>query len=258
MKRLDGKVAIVTGAARGMGEAISRLFAQEGATVAVTDMDAEGEKTAASIRESGGKADYYHLNVTDRQEIREVVADMLNKYKRVDILVNNAGVCEKSWVIDMPEEMWDLTMNVNLKGVFNCSQAVLPTMIEQNGGRIVNIASVSSVRGDAANGAYSASKFGVVGFAQCLAEEVGKYNILVNSVCPGPIPTKLGEHGVMGDAKLRNQDPDFFRKWYLETTPLGRQGTPEEIAKAVLFFASDDCTFVTGCTLSVSGGMVRW
>jgi len=258
MKRLDEKVAIVTGAARGMGEAISRLFAQEGAMVVVTDMDPEGENVASSIRDAGGKAAYYHLDVTDRKEIKNIVADVLDKYKRVDILVNNAGVCEKSWVVDMPEEMWDLTINVNLKGVFNCSQAVLPAMIKQEGGRIINIASVSSVRGDAANGAYSASKFGVVGFAQCLAEEVGKHNILVNSVCPGPIPTRLGEHGVMGDAKLRNQNPDFFRKWYLETTPLGRQGTPEEIAKAVLFFASDDCTFVTGCTLSVSGGMVRW
>jgi 3-oxoacyl-[acyl-carrier protein] reductase len=258
MKRLDGKVAIVTGAARGMGEAICRLFAQEGATVVVTDMDAEGESVASSIRESGGNAAYYHLNVTDRKEIKELAADVLKRFKSIDILVNNAGVCEKSWVVDMPEEMWDLTINVNLKGVFNCSQAVLPAMMQQMGGRIVNIASVSAVRGDAANGAYSASKFGVVGFAQCLAEEVGKYNILVNSVCPGPIPTKLGEHGVMGDAKLRNQDPDFFRKWYLDTTPLGRQGTPGEIAKAVLFFASDDCTFVTGCTLSVSGGMVRW
>ena len=258
MKRLENKVAIVTGAARGMGKAICRLFADEGAIVVVTDMDKEGENVVSEIIDAGGQAVFYHLNVTDRTEIKNVVDDVLAKYQKIDILVNNAGVVEKYWVVDMPEEIWDKVLNINLKGVFNCTQAVLPAMIKQNGGRIVNMASVSAVRGDAANGAYSASKFGILGLAQCLAEEVGQYNILVNSICPGPIKTTLGEYGVMGDAKLRDQDPEFFRKLYVDTTPLGRQGTPEEVAKAVLFFASDDCTFVTGCTLSVSGGMVRW
>ena len=258
MKRLDGKVAIITGAAQGMGEAICKLFAQEGAIVVVTDMDPAGENVVADINRLGGEATFFHMDVTNRQEIKSVIEQVRKKYQRIDILVNNAGVVEKYWVVDMPEKIWDKVLNINLKGVFNCSQAVLPTMMEQNEGRIVNMASVSAVRGDAANGAYSASKFGILGLAQCLAEEVGKYNILVNSVCPGPIPTKLGEYGVMGDAKLRDQDPEFFRKWYIDTTPLGRQGTPEDVAKAVLFFASDDCSFVTGCSLSVSGGMVRW
>jgi len=257
-KRLENKVALVTGAARGMGEAICKLFAIEGAIVIVSDIDKEGENVARAINSSGGEAVYFHLDVTNRREIKDVFSKIAEKYGRIDILVNNAGVVEKYWVIDMPEEIWDKVLNINLKGTFNCSQAVLPLMIKQKGGRIINMASVSAVRGDAANGAYSASKFGILGLAQCLSEEVGKYNILVNSVCPGPIPTRLGEYGVKGDAELRKQDPEFIRKWYVDTTPLGRQGTPEEIAKAVLFFASDDSSFVTGCTLSVSGGMVRW
>jgi NAD(P)-dependent dehydrogenase (short-subunit alcohol dehydrogenase family) len=258
LKRLEKKIAIVTGAARGMGRAISEAFVEEGATVVITDIDKLGEKTSLEINKRGGETIFFPMDVSKKADVEKVIKMVKDRFNRIDILVNNAGVVEKYWIKDMPEKIWDKVMDINAKGVFLCTQAVLPIMIEQKRGKIINIASIGGKIGEAANGVYSASKFAVLGFSQSLADEVGQYNIQVNSVCPGPIPTKLGEYGVKGDAKLRNISKESFRERYFKTTPLGRQGKCEEVAKAVLFFASDDCSFTTGCTLSVSGGMVKW
>jgi len=258
LKRLENKIAIVTGGARGIGRAISETFAEEGAKVVITDVDDLGKKTSLEINKKGGETIFFPMDVSKKADVVRIITKVKEKFGRIDILVNNAGVVEKYWIKDMPEKIWDKVMNINAKGVFLCTQAVLPVMIEQKKGKIINTVSIAGKVGEAANGAYSASKFAVLGFSQSLADEVGQYNIQVNSVCPGPIPTKLGEYGVKGDAELRNLPKDSFREQYIKTTPLGRQGKCEEVAKAALFFASDECSFTTGCTLSVSGGMVKW
>ena len=252
--KLENKVAIVTGAAEGIGKSIAAEFVKEGARVVVADINFDKAKETAE--QLGENAFAVNVDVTDKSLVEKMVSASIEKFGRVDILVNNAGIVRKGWVKDLSEETWDDVLTINLKGTFLCSQAILPEMIKNNYGRIVTISSIAGKQGEAAGSAYCASKFGQLGFTQALALEVAKHNITVNAVCPGPIPTSLGEYGIREDAKLRGQDPDEFRDWFISRTPFGVQGTPEQVARMTVFVASDDCDFCTGSAFNCSGGII--
>lgn len=252
--KLQDRIAIVTGAAEGIGKAIAKAFIEEGAKVVVSDINEPLLKETAI--ELGENAFAAKADVTKWEEVTNMVEQTTTRFGRIDILVNNAGVVRKGWVKDLPEQVWDEVITTNLKGTFLCSKAVLPTMIERQYGRIINISSIAGKQGEAAGSAYCSSKFGQIGFTQSLALEVARDNITVNAICPGPIPTTLGEYGIREDAKLRGQDPDKFRQWFLNRTPFGVQGTPEQVAKMSVFVASDDCDFTTGSAFNCNGGII--
>jgi NAD(P)-dependent dehydrogenase (short-subunit alcohol dehydrogenase family) len=252
--KLEDKIAIVTGAAEGIGKAIAKELLDEGAKVVLSDINEP--LLLKTTEELGENAHAVKADVTKWDEVTNMVEETLDRYGRVDILVNNAGVVRKGWVKDLSEKVWDEVITTNLKGTFLCSKAVLPTMIDQQYGRIITISSIAGKQGEAAGSAYCSSKFGQIGFTQALALEVARDNITVNAICPGPIPTTLGEYGIREDAKLRGQDPDEFRQWFLDRTPFGVQGTPEQVAKMTVFVASDDCDFATGSAFNCNGGII--
>ncbi len=256
--RLEKRVALITGAARGIGRAIAFELSRAGARIVIADLDrTAAEKTAEQIQaETCLAAMAWQMDVTKYDQIEAVVGQTFKHFDKIDILVNNAAANAKNWVKDLPEKVWNRIIGTNLTGTFLCSKAVLPAMIERNYGRIINIASIAGKQGEAAGSAYCSSKFGVIGFTQCLALEVAQNNILVNAVCPGPIQTELGELGIRQDAELRGQDPDEFRQWFIDRTPFKRQGSCEQVAKMVLFIASDDCDFTTGAAFNVNGGII--
>jgi NAD(P)-dependent dehydrogenase (short-subunit alcohol dehydrogenase family) len=252
--RLEERVAIVTGAAAGIGAAIARAFCGEGARVVVADRDSEAAE--ATAKEIGRAAIAMRLDVTNEDQVRAVVADTLARFDRIDILVNNAGIMRKAYVKDMAEELWDAVVDVNLKATFLCSKAVLPAMIEARRGRIINIASIAAKVGEPTASAYSAAKFGVIGFTRSLALEVAQYDILVNAICPGPIPTALGQQGWREGAQIEGVDLDRIMARVGSRSPLRRLGSVEQVAKMALFIASDDCDFTTGSAFNVDGGIV--
>jgi NAD(P)-dependent dehydrogenase (short-subunit alcohol dehydrogenase family) len=256
--RLAGRVAIVTGAAKGLGKAIAFEFLREGATVVLVDRDSSSlDKTQKELDKMyRNNAVAIVTDITKKRQVREMVQKTLKQLKKIDILINNAGIVAKNWVIDLTEEVWNKVMDTNIKSVYLCSQAVLPHMIQRHYGRIVNISSIAGKQGEAAGGAYAASKFGVIGFTQALALEVGKYNILVNAVCPGLVLTDLGQSGVNDDAKLRGISREEHLNWFIDRTPLGYLGTPLQVAKMCAFVASEDCDFTTGFAFDVSGGFI--
>jgi NAD(P)-dependent dehydrogenase (short-subunit alcohol dehydrogenase family) len=252
--RLEERVAIVTGAAAGIGAAIARAFCGEGARVVVADRDSEAAE--ATAKEIGRAAIAMRLDVTKEDQVCAVVADTLARFDRIDILVNNAGIMRKAYVKDMAEELWDAVVDVNLKATFLCSKAVLPAMIEARRGRIINIASIAAKVGEPTASAYSAAKFGVIGFTRSLALEVAQYDILVNAICPGPIPTALGQQGWREGAQIEGVDLDRIMARVGSRSPLRRLGSVEQVAKMALFIASDDCDFTTGSAFNVDGGIV--
>jgi NAD(P)-dependent dehydrogenase (short-subunit alcohol dehydrogenase family) len=252
--RLEERVAIVTGAAAGIGAAIARAFCGEGARVVVADRDSEAAE--ATAKEIGRAAIAMRLDVTNEDQVHAVVADTLARFDRIDILVNNAGIMRKAYVKDMAEELWDAVVDVNLKATFLCSKAVLPAMIEARRGRIINIASIAAKVGEPTASAYSAAKFGVIGFTRSLALEVAQYDILVNAICPGPIPTALGQQGWREGAQIEGVDLDRIMARVGSRSPLRRLGSVEQVAKMALFIASDDCDFTTGSAFNVDGGIV--
>jgi len=252
--RLEERVAIVTGAAAGIGAAIARAFCGEGARVVVADRDSEAAE--ATAKEIGRAAIAMRLDVTKEDQVRAVVAETLARFDRIDILVNNAGIMRKAYVKDMAEELWDAVVDVNLKATFLCSKAVLPAMIEARRGRIINIASIAAKVGEPTASAYSAAKFGVIGFTRSLALEVAQYDILVNAICPGPIPTGLGQQGWREGAQIEGVDLDRIMARVGSRSPLRRLGSVEQVAKMALFIASDDCDFTTGSAFNVDGGIV--
>jgi NAD(P)-dependent dehydrogenase (short-subunit alcohol dehydrogenase family) len=252
--KLQERVALVTGAAEGLGKAIAVAFADQGAKIVIADVNYDlAQHTTDEI---GGGAIAVKVDVTRWDEVINAVEQTLNRFGRIDILVNNAGIVRKYWVKDLPEAVWDEVMAVNLKGTFLCSKAVLPTMIEQQYGRIINMSSIAGKLGQATDSAYCASKFGILGFTQSLALEVAKDNILVNAICPGPILTRLGGDGFRQAAAMRGLGLEQFRQGILQRTPLGRLGTPEQVAKMAVFLVSDDCDYTTGSAFNVSGGIV--
>lgn len=255
MRRFDGKVVMVTGAASGIGKAVSKAFAEEGAHVVCTDIHSEAlDSAVVEICETVGVAEGHRMDVTRKVEVRAVVGEIARRLGRLDVLVNNAGVSTMAPVVDLTEEEWDFNMSVNAKGVFLCSQTVLPYMIARGGGKIVNTASMASKIGAPFLAHYSASKFAVIGFTQALAREVAQRSINVNAVCPGFVATSMQEREVVWEGKLRGMSPEEVRADYIRQTPLGRLCQPEDVAKVVLFLASDDADFMTGQAVNVTGG----
>ena len=238
MKRLEGKVAVVTGGSRGLGQAMCERFASEGAKVVAVDM--------AELAYKNENVEFYKLNVTSPEDINKFKEYMVEKYHKVDILVNNAGITRDAMTRKMTDEMWDLVINVNLKGVFNMVRAFGPLMEENNYGSIINISSVVGVFGNIGQANYAASKAGVIGLTKTWAKEFARKGAKVrcNAIAPGYIMTDM----------LKTVPEDLLEK-FAKLTILGRLGQPSEIASAAAFLASDDASYVTGQVLEVNGGM---
>jgi len=240
-ERLKDKVAIITGAAKGIGFATAKRFAEEGAKVMIADISMEAVKTAAAQIPN---AEAFQVNVTDRASIQIAVDQILEGHGRIDILINNAGITQDARLIKMTEAQFDAVIDVNLKGVFNCTQLVVPHMLEKGKGAVVNASSVVGIYGNFGQTNYSATKFGVIGFTKTWARELGAKGIRVNAVCPGFISTEMVK--AMPDNILQDIEK---RSW------LGRLGTPEEMANVYLFLASDEASYVNGVALEASGGI---
>jgi 3-oxoacyl-[acyl-carrier protein] reductase len=246
-KRLEGKVAIVTGASKGIGKEIALAFAKEGAKLVITARSEELLKTlAAEIKGLGAQEPLcFPLDVKQSEKVDELVDKTLDKFGRVDILVNNAGLTRDGLLLRMSDEDWDEVMETNLKGAFLCLRAVAKPMMRQRSGRIINMASVIGLIGNAGQANYAASKAGIIALTKSAAKELGSRNILINAIAPGFIDTDMTR--VLGD-DVKNQ--------ILKSIPVGKLGQPSDIAKAALFLASDESSFVTGQVLTVDGGMV--
>ena len=244
---LAGRVALVTGSSRGIGRAIALKLAHRGARVVVNyRANAQAaEEVVKRITSDGGEAIAVQADVSQLSQAQSVVDAAREAYGRLDILVNNAGTTRDTLLARMSEEDWDMVLNTNLKSVFNCSKAGLRPMMRQRYGRIVNISSVSGLAGQAGQTNYSSSKAGIIGFTKAMAREVGSRNITVNAVAPGFVHTEL-------TADL----PEELLAEMVARTPLGRAGTPEEIAGAVAFLVSDEASYITGHVLSVDGGLI--
>ncbi len=248
--RLKDKVALITGGAAGIGKATAERFAEEGAKVVICDVNEElGQATAAALG-----VNFYEVDVTDRNAVQEWVDDVVERHGRIDVLVNNAGVLRDATLVkvkdgelvnQMSEADFDVVIVVNLKGVFNCTQAVAPYMIRQGGGVILNATSIVGLDGNFGQTNYVASKAGVIGMTKVWARELGRYNIRVNAVAPGPTTTEMVR-------SMPQKILDRFR----ERTPLGRLAEPRDVANAYLFLASDEASFISGAVLRVDGGIV--
>ncbi len=243
----ENRVAVVTGGARGIGKSISEALANRGCNVVIADINLENaEATAQEIfQATNRKTLAVHVNVADYSSANEMIDKTLAEFGHVDILVNNAGITRDKLIMRMEEQDWDLVIDINLKGAFNCCKAVVRPMMKQRYGRIVNISSVSGLAGNVGQANYSASKAGLIGLTKTLARELASRQITVNAVAPGFIPTAL-------TVDL----PEELKEQIIKATPLGRMGKPEEIAYAVAFLASDEAAYITGQVLSVDGGMV--
>jgi 3-oxoacyl-[acyl-carrier protein] reductase len=241
---LSGKVAIVTGASRGIGRAVAVLLAGRGAHVIAAARADHADATAAAIREAAGKAESASLDVTDRSAVEALVAGALDRHGHLDILVNNAGITRDQLLLRMKQEEWDQVITTNLTAAFMCAQAVLRPMIKQRSGRIVSISSVVGQTGNAGQANYAASKAGLIGFSRALAREVASRNITVNVVAPGLIDTDM----------TRAVTDKVHGDWAAQI-PLGRLGDTADVAAAVGFLASDEASYITGQVLAVNGGM---
>lgn len=246
MKLLEGKTALVTGGARGIGKAIALRLAEEGANVAFSDlkyddnaMALEQELTALGVKAKGYASDASSFDDSDK-----LITDVVNDFGRIDVLVNNAGITRDNLLMRMSEADWDLVIKVNLKSIFNLTKAVQRVMLKQRSGSIINMSSVVGVSGNAGQSNYSASKAGLIGFTKSMAQELGSRNIRCNAIAPGFIETDM-------TAKL----PEDVRKAWIDSIPLKRGGKPEDVADVTLFLASDLSSYVTGQVISVCGGM---
>ncbi len=247
---LEGKVAIVTGAASGIGLITAKLLAEVGATVALIDInESDGLGVMEQILETGGKAKFFLCDVTADSESKITVEDIYKEFGRIDILFNNAGVIRRKNVLDLEEKDWDLTMDVNLKAIYLLSKQVIPIMIKGKGGSIINTGSGWGIKGGPNAVAYCAAKGGVVNMTRAMAIDHGKDGIRVNCVCPGDIDTPL----LRGEAKQLGVDEEMFMKEAADR-PLNRVGIPEDVANTVLYLASDLSSWVTGTSIIVDGG----
>ncbi len=246
MKLLEGKVALVTGAARGIGKAIALKFAQEGADIAFTDLviDENGKQTEAEIAALGVKVKGYASNASNFEDAHECIKAIVADFGKIDVLVNNAGITKDGLMMRMTEGQWDAVIGVNLKSAFNYIHAITPVMMKQRGGSIINMASVVGISGNAGQCNYSASKAGMIGLAKSIAKEVGSRGIRANCIAPGFIITDM-------TAALSEE----VRKEWAAQIPLRRGGTPEDVANVATFLASDLSSYVTGQVIPVCGGM---
>jgi 3-oxoacyl-[acyl-carrier protein] reductase len=246
MKRLEGKVALITGGAQGIGKVICERFASQGADIAVCDMNKElSDTVAASLSAQGVKAESFLMNVADEDSVAEGIKKVLEEFGKIDILVNNAGITRDNLMMRMKKADWDAVISVNLTGTYNVSKAVIRHMMKARSGSIINVSSVVGVTGNAGQANYSASKAGVIGLTKTMAREFASRNITVNALAPGYIKTEMT--GILSD-EAKNA--------FMEKIPLKREGTPEDVARAAEFFASDDASYITGQVLCVDGGMV--
>lgn len=244
--KLENEVTIVTGAGSGIGKETALLFAKEGAKVVVADINEKnGTETVEEIKRNGGEGLFVRLDTSNKENTKQMVKETLEKYGRIDVLIANAGIVQDALLVKMTEEQWDRVIDVNLKGSFNCIQAVADTMIQQGKGVIINTSSVVGLYGNIGQVNYSAAKAGLIGMTKSLAKELGKKGIRVNAVAPGFIMTPMTANV-----------PEKVLELMKEKTPLRKLGEPRDIANAYLYLASDDARFVNGTVLSVDGGLV--
>lgn len=246
MNRLSGKIAIITGGARGIGKTTAQKFLSEGAAVAIWDIDeTAGQAATTELKNQGGDLRFYKVNTSDLSAVTETTAQVVKDFGRIDILVNNAGITRDASMKKMTEQQWQQVIDVNLTGVFNCTKAISPYLVEQQSGRILNAASVVAHNGNFGQTNYVATKAGVIGMTKVWAREFGRKGITVNAVAPGFIQTEMVD-----------TIPDHLLSSLKDNTPLGRMGTTQDIANAYLFLASDEASFITGTVLNVDGGLV--
>jgi 3-oxoacyl-[acyl-carrier protein] reductase len=253
--RLENKVSIITGGANGIGRAVVELFAEQGAKVAIWDVDDEaGIQLQGDLGSQGKDTIYQHVDVSNSQAVNEAASAVIDQWSRIDILVNNAGVLRDGQLVkfkdgevvnQMTDEMFDFVININLKGVFNCTRAVIPSMMAQKSGVILSASSIVGLDGNFGQTNYVATKAGVVGMTKVWARELGRYGIRANAIAPGFIATEI-----------LNSMPQKIIDGMISRTPLGRMGLPEDIANAYLFLASEEASFISGTTLRVDGGIV--
>jgi 3-oxoacyl-[acyl-carrier protein] reductase len=241
--RLQDKVAIITGAARGIGKAAAELFCREGATVVIWDVLVEGEITAQTLREPGFRCNFMYVSTTDVAGIETAAKEVVDQHGRIDILINNAGITRDKTLLKMSFDEWQQVIDVNLTGVFNCTKIIAPYMVERKYGRIICTSSINGVHGAFGQTNYAAAKAGIIGMVRSWSKELGPKGITANAVAPGFIQT------AMTDAM-----PDEVRNQAVATIPVRRIGKPEDIANAYLFLASDEASFVNGHVLAVNGG----
>jgi 3-oxoacyl-[acyl-carrier protein] reductase len=243
--RLQGKVAIITGSASGIGEATAIKFAREGAKVAVCDINMdEAQRVTNAIVEDGGAALAFRIDVTDKASIARMVEGVMAAWGRIDTLVNNAGIVQDAQFKKMSEEQFDRVIDVNLKGVYNCTKAVVDIMLEQHSGCILNASSIVGLYGNFGQTNYAATKFGVIGMVKTWARELGRKGIRANAICPGFVETPI----------LKSM-PDKVIKMMEDRVPLGRLARPEEIANTYAWLASDEASYINGAVIEVSGGV---
>ncbi|MDD3686531.1 MAG: 3-oxoacyl-[acyl-carrier-protein] reductase [Bacteroidales bacterium] len=247
MKLLEGKVVLVTGAARGIGRSIAIACAEAGASVAFTDMNRDDNfiSLETELAALGVKAKGYASNAADLNASQATVDEVVAEFGQIDVLVNNAGITRDTLLMRMTEDQWDLVMNVNLKSVFNLTKAVQKTMLKQRSGSIINMSSVVGVSGNAGQSNYSASKAGIIGFTKSIARELGPRNIRCNAIAPGFIETEMTK-----------AIPEEARKEWAEKIPLKRAGQPEDVANLVIFLGSDMSTYISGQVINVCGAML--
>jgi 3-oxoacyl-[acyl-carrier protein] reductase len=244
--RLEGKVALITGGARGIGCETAKLFAQEGAKVVLCDVDeAAGLGTVREIEGAGGEAVFVKADVAKMGEVEALVQRIKEQWGRIDVLLNNAGILRDATLLKMTEEEFDAVIDVNLKGVFHCTKAVAPLMVERGQGSIVNVSSVVALYGNFGQTNYVAAKAGIIGVTKVWARELGRKGVRVNAVCPGFVETEM----------IRSVPPEVLQK-VKERIPLGRFAKPDEVACVYLFLASEESSYVNGAVISVDGGMV--
>ena len=243
---LKGQTAVVTGGARGIGKEISLALAREGANIVIADLIAEqSEETAEEIKKLNCKALIQKVDISKTADVENMVQNTINEFKTLDILINNAGVTRDTLMVRMKEEDWDFVLKVNLTGTFNCSKAAAKYMMKQRKGRIVNIASIVGVMGNAGQANYSASKAGIIGLTKTSARELASRNITVNAVAPGFIDTEM--------TRSLNEN---IKQQLKEQIPVGKLGRPEDIANCIKFLVSDDASYITGQVIHVNGGML--
>ena len=246
MNMFKDKVVLITGASQGIGKATALKFAEENATLAINDIEGQEEQLKElknEIEKMGGKASYYLADVANYEEVEKMVQSIKNDLGKLDVLVNNAGICRDKTLAKMTKEDWQKVIDIDLTGVFNCTKAALP-LIVNNRGKIINVSSLVGIRGNFGQTNYAAAKAGIIGFTKSLAKEIGRFGVTVNAIAPGFIETNLTQ-------KMPEEIKGMVKKF----TPLGRFGKPEEVAFLITFLASEKADFITGSVVSIDGGL---